>query len=285
MYDKAGSGSGSRSVSSIRDISNMPGTSHRSSSFNPSNQETPSRPQTPPQEASSSTPVIAPASAPVIHTKFEAVAAHTAKCDLCNTSNDSGMSRCQSCGWQSCHACKISTGCTRMHNYGSRTHANPIDRVPLVSSKIKGKKKSQGRPKSQPTRVLKWERGRDQSQLRERAGANRKANTPSPSPAATATPSPSFNTHRRQSPYSTSKDPSSAIDGDFFENEKYFEGVRDLYAFSIEAYGVWTNDQRDRNPAQRWRYHAVRLEEIHEHALLSATRAVLEFRRQEAEGS
>lgn len=43
MYDKAGSGSGSRSVSSIRDISNMPGTSHRSSSFNPSNQETPSR--------------------------------------------------------------------------------------------------------------------------------------------------------------------------------------------------------------------------------------------------
>lgn len=172
-----------------------------------------------------------------------------------------------------------------MHNAGSRTHTNPIDRVPLVSSKIKGKKKSQGRPKSQPTRVTKRGRGRDQSQLRERAGASRKANTPSPSPAATVTRTPSFDTHRRQSPSSTSKDPSSAVGGDFFENGKYFEGVRDLYAFSIEAYGVWANDQRDRNPAQRWCYHAVRLEELHEHALLSATRAVLEFRRQEAEGS
>lgn len=318
MYDKPGSGSVSRSASSTRDTSNMLGTSHCPSSFNvQSNQEMPSRydspissshprhdvhktntlaptspqlngtetdgasrPQTPPQEAST-TPVASLASASVVHTKFEAVAAHTAKCDLCNTRNDSGMSRCQSCGWQSCHACTISNGRTRTHQAGSRTHTGPIDRGLLVSSpKGKGKKKSQGRAKSQQTRVSKRGRGRDRPQLRAREGAGRKANTPSPSPAATVTPNPSFDAQREQSPSRASKDPSSAVDRDFFEDEKYFQGARDLYAFSLEAYGVWANDQRDRNPAQRWCYHAVRLEELHEHALFSATRAGLEFRRQ-----
>lgn len=242
-----------------------------------------SRPQSSPQEASITTPFAAPASAPVIHTKFEAVAAHTAKYDLCNTCNDSGMSHCQSCGWQSCHACTINNGCTRTHNAGSRTHTGPIEHDLLVSlPKGKGKKTSQGRPKSQPTRVSKRGRGRDRPQLRERVVAGRKVNTPSPSPAAAITPSPSFDAQRQQSPSYASNEPSSAVDRDFFEDEKYFEGVRDLYAFSLEAYGVWANDQLDRNPAQRWCYHAVRLKELHEHALLSAMRAVLEFRRQEA---
>lgn len=243
-----------------------------------------SRPHNPLQEASTATLVPVPVSAPVIHTKFEVVAAHTAKCDLCNTRNDSGMSRCQSCGWQSCYACTISNGCTRTHNAGSRTHTGPIGNALLVSSlKSKGKKKkSQSRPKSQKTRVSKRGCGRGRLQLRASGGVVHKANTPNPSSPVTVTPGLSFDAFRQQSLSPTSNDPSFLVDKDFFEDEKYFEGARDLYAFSLETYGVWANDQRDRNPAQRWCYHAVRLEELHGYALLSATRAVLEFKRQEA---
>ncbi|PKY03192.1 hypothetical protein P168DRAFT_305511 [Aspergillus campestris IBT 28561] len=55
---------------------------------------------------------------------FETVAAHTAKCDLCNGRNSQGMTRCRDCGWQCCHACAGKNGHTRTHVLagGSRVH-------------------------------------------------------------------------------------------------------------------------------------------------------------------
>ncbi|PWY78290.1 hypothetical protein BO70DRAFT_408351 [Aspergillus heteromorphus CBS 117.55] len=62
-----------------------------------------------------------------IQTTFVDVPAHTAKCDLCNNRNVTGMSRCLSCGWQSCHKCTERTGYTRSHRAGGDLHEAPID--------------------------------------------------------------------------------------------------------------------------------------------------------------
>ncbi|GES63599.1 hypothetical protein ATEIFO6365_0007028600 [Aspergillus terreus] len=77
----------------------------------------------------------------VVLTEFENVAAHTAKCDLCNKRNSQGMSRCMSCGWQSCHPCTIARGCFRTHRAGGRLHTGPVRQEDLVMpEKVKGKK-------------------------------------------------------------------------------------------------------------------------------------------------
>ncbi|KAF9246025.1 hypothetical protein DTO027I6_4167 [Penicillium roqueforti] len=48
---------------------------------------------------------------------FSEVAAHTAKCDVCNKRNKNGMSRCQNCGWQVCRKCLADRN-------GDHTHAS-----------------------------------------------------------------------------------------------------------------------------------------------------------------
>ncbi|KAJ5583352.1 hypothetical protein N7535_001972 [Penicillium sp. DV-2018c] len=46
---------------------------------------------------------------------FQNVAAHTAKCDVCNMRNKNGMSRCQNCGWQICRKCLGDRNADRTH--------------------------------------------------------------------------------------------------------------------------------------------------------------------------
>ncbi|EAW06491.1 uncharacterized protein ACLA_081810 [Aspergillus clavatus NRRL 1] len=59
--------------------------------------------------------------------KFHEIDAHTAKCDLCNTRNASGMSRCDACGWQACYKCLLDNGCDRTHTGNGRVHTGTID--------------------------------------------------------------------------------------------------------------------------------------------------------------
>lgn len=259
-------------------------------------------PKTPSHEANTTTPADAAVAAAIIeqaqpsltHTQFEEVTAHTAKCDLCNARNDSGMSRCLSCGWQSCHACTINNGCARTHNAGSRVHTCPIDRTQLVSSsspKGRKKKNSQNRSKAQPkrdgesrngpARRSQHKRGRGQSQPSRTRGGARKARTPSLSPDATVTPPPSFADD--QSAFPVVDEPSSpGVDIEMMETEKYLEGARDLYAFSLEAYLAWVHEQRKRNPAQEWAYHASGGDNLHGYAQENATRAFEEYRYERA---
>ncbi|KAJ5129566.1 uncharacterized protein N7515_005605 [Penicillium bovifimosum] len=53
---------------------------------------------------------------------FQDVAAHTAKCDVCNKRNKNGMSRCQNCGWQICRKCVSDRGADRTHASFGATH-------------------------------------------------------------------------------------------------------------------------------------------------------------------
>lgn len=237
--------------------------------------------------------------------QFELVTAHTAKCDLCNARNDSGMSRCSSCGWQSCHACTIKNGCTRTHNAGSRVHTGPIDQSELVENNLpKGKRKKGNGSK----RVTKSQKGpvrhgreqaqtsRTQSQTQTQRGQGQgacRARTPSPSisPSLDATVSPppfaSTNSSGRQSVIASLLDddaftPSTTTDVDEAEAEmdRDLAGARNLYAFSLEAHGVWMQE-REKDPARRWYYQAYGLGDLHGYAQDLAARAVEEFRKRE----
>ncbi|CAI7635191.1 unnamed protein product [Penicillium glandicola] len=53
---------------------------------------------------------------------FSEVAAHTAKCDVCNKRNKNGMSRCQNCGWQICRKCLTDRSGDRTHASFGATH-------------------------------------------------------------------------------------------------------------------------------------------------------------------
>ncbi|KAJ6160224.1 hypothetical protein N7497_004761 [Penicillium chrysogenum] len=53
---------------------------------------------------------------------FSEVAAHTAKCDVCNKRNKNGMSRCQNCGWQVCRKCLTDRNGDRTHASFGATH-------------------------------------------------------------------------------------------------------------------------------------------------------------------
>ncbi|KAJ5940102.1 hypothetical protein N7516_000270 [Penicillium verrucosum] len=53
---------------------------------------------------------------------FSEVAAHTAKCDVCNKRNKNGMSRCQNCGWQICRKCLSDRNGDRTHASFGATH-------------------------------------------------------------------------------------------------------------------------------------------------------------------
>ncbi|PYH92701.1 hypothetical protein BO71DRAFT_18270 [Aspergillus ellipticus CBS 707.79] len=67
----------------------------------------------------------------VIVTEFVDILAYTAKCDVCNNNNKTGLTRCEPCGWQSCHECTISNGCNRSHRASGDKHIAPIDRSQL----------------------------------------------------------------------------------------------------------------------------------------------------------
>ncbi|KAG0158178.1 Nucleic acid-binding, OB-fold [Penicillium digitatum] len=54
--------------------------------------------------------------------RFSEVAAHTAKCDVCNKRNKNGMSRCQNCGWQICRKCLTDRNGDRTHASFGATH-------------------------------------------------------------------------------------------------------------------------------------------------------------------
>ncbi|OQE46044.1 hypothetical protein PENCOP_c001G02038 [Penicillium coprophilum] len=53
---------------------------------------------------------------------FSEVAAHTAKCDVCNKRNKNGMARCQNCGWQICRKCLTDRNGDRAHASFGATH-------------------------------------------------------------------------------------------------------------------------------------------------------------------
>ncbi|KAF7586425.1 hypothetical protein BBP40_008914 [Aspergillus hancockii] len=72
--------------------------------------------------------------AAVMLVEFEELTTHTAKCDLCNKRNATGMSRCLTCGWQSCHACTIASGCFRTHHINGNIHTGPISREDLAAA-------------------------------------------------------------------------------------------------------------------------------------------------------
>ncbi|KAJ5669640.1 hypothetical protein N7462_010710 [Penicillium macrosclerotiorum] len=60
----------------------------------------------------------------IVFVKFMEVAAHTAKCDLCDERNRDGMSRCQTCGWQCCRRCYGDRGGNCSHQSFKSIHAS-----------------------------------------------------------------------------------------------------------------------------------------------------------------
>ncbi|CAI7651762.1 unnamed protein product [Penicillium palitans] len=64
---------------------------------------------------------------------FSEVAAHTAKCDVCNKRNKNGMSRCQNCGWQICRKCLTDRNGDRTHASFGATHVPESGGVMSVS--------------------------------------------------------------------------------------------------------------------------------------------------------
>lgn len=58
--------------------------------------------------------------------EFEDLAAHTAKCDVCDKRNTDGMVRCKPCGWQCCRRCLSERGGDRTHPKAGNLHV-PID--------------------------------------------------------------------------------------------------------------------------------------------------------------
>ncbi|RAH74469.1 uncharacterized protein BO66DRAFT_425472 [Aspergillus aculeatinus CBS 121060] len=67
-------------------------------------------------------------------TVFDDQPARTAKCDVCDGRNTSGMSRCTVCKWQCCHNCTIRKGLRRSHIAGNVVHVAPITREELLQS-------------------------------------------------------------------------------------------------------------------------------------------------------
>ncbi|KAI2794485.1 hypothetical protein POX_a01084 [Penicillium oxalicum] len=64
---------------------------------------------------------------------FEDLAAHTAKCDVCDKRNTDGMWRCKPCGWQCCRRCLAERCGDRSHPKAGNLHV-PRDMVKKISS-------------------------------------------------------------------------------------------------------------------------------------------------------
>lgn len=239
--------------------------------------------RTPPQAATTT------ATTP-IRMDFEPVTAHTAKCDLCNSRNDSGMSRCTSCGWQSCHACTIANGCTRTHNAGSRVHTGPIEKSKLLSMAASSSSRGRvgKRVRAQPRRKREGDEGEGEdgrvqvgptrwSKRQQRARNNPRSRRSGSkedhgvdADAASCSPP-------RSSPPGIGGSSSSSTD-DLSEREKMLQGARNLYAFSIEAWGIWAREQRTED--QNRRGGRLGIENLHSYAQNEATRALEEYKRE-----
>lgn len=277
------------------------------------------QPQQKPQRQST------PTNPPATQTQFEVITAHTAKCDLCNNRNDSGMSRCLSCGWQSCHACTLLNGCTRTHNAGSRLHTGPVDRRQLVSGEdaSRGRKRVKGLGRGSGTRAGNGngnrdrrgagtgvtrrsarQRGRGHGYRREERrqeqnqgqAHGRSGSSPTANPNTTPTP-PSSNPPHEDSFCTASA--SASADEELSETEKMLQGARNIYAFTIEAHGLWAHKQRQKHQSQRqvslpdpesscgesaWWQQLVGVRDLHSYAQEEATRALEVYRRQETRG-
>ncbi|BAE57402.1 hypothetical protein F9C07_1234385 [Aspergillus flavus] len=99
----------------------------------------------------------------VILCEFEELATHTAKCDICNKHNYSGMSRCLTCGWQTCNPCTIARGYFRTHHVNGNIHTGPtsqnnLDATAKEISKAK-KKSSPPKRKKGPMNARKSKKG------------------------------------------------------------------------------------------------------------------------------
>ncbi|KAE8135808.1 hypothetical protein BDV38DRAFT_294247 [Aspergillus pseudotamarii] len=92
----------------------------------------------------------------VILCEFEELATHTAKCDICNKRNSSGMSRCLTCGWQTCYPCTIARGYFRTHHVNGNIHTGPTSQNDLNAAAeeiSKAKKKSSPPKKNKGSRT------------------------------------------------------------------------------------------------------------------------------------
>ncbi|OXN25011.1 hypothetical protein CDV57_05681 [Aspergillus fumigatus] len=85
-----------------------------------------------------SSPPPSTASEQSVETEWKEIACHTAKCDMCNTRNGTGMSRCEGCGWQACYKCILANGPSRTHRGNGRVHTGAIDQV-LVARMRRGR--------------------------------------------------------------------------------------------------------------------------------------------------
>ncbi|KAF7165417.1 hypothetical protein CNMCM5623_009582 [Aspergillus felis] len=83
-------------------------------------------------------PLPSTASEQSVETEWKEIACHTAKCDMCNTRNGTGMSRCEGCGWQACYRCILANGCSRMHRGNGRVHTGAIDQT-LIARMRRGR--------------------------------------------------------------------------------------------------------------------------------------------------
>ncbi|KAE8419088.1 hypothetical protein BDV36DRAFT_294545 [Aspergillus pseudocaelatus] len=91
----------------------------------------------------------------VILCEFEELTTHTAKCDVCNKRNSSGMSRCLTCGWQTCYPCTIARGYFRTHHVNGNIHTGPTSQNDLNAATeeiSKAKKKSSPSKKNKGSR-------------------------------------------------------------------------------------------------------------------------------------
>ncbi|EAW15987.1 uncharacterized protein NFIA_053330 [Aspergillus fischeri NRRL 181] len=88
--------------------------------------------------APSPPPPPSTASEQSVETEWKEIACHTAKCDMCNTRNGTGMSRCEGCGWQACYKCILANGCSRTHRGNGRVHTGAIDQT-LIARMRRGR--------------------------------------------------------------------------------------------------------------------------------------------------
>lgn len=85
--------------------------------------------------------------------EFEELAAHTAKCDVCDKRNTDGMVRCKPCGWQCCRRCLAERSGDRTHPKAGNLHVaddTPRQNVPNVQNPITPSTVKQRSNKSQP---------------------------------------------------------------------------------------------------------------------------------------
>lgn len=74
---------------------------------------------------------------------------------------------------------------------------------------------------------------------------------------------------------------SSPTTDDSSETEIMLQGARDLYAFSIEAWGIWAHEQRTEGQDRRGISNkGLGIENLHSYAQDKATRALEEYKRE-----